>query len=47
MNIGAGMQLSASIYCEFAVSIWTLVHLGESMAILFSSWVKIDGLTVT
>ena len=47
MNIAVGLQTSASIYFEFAITIWAMVNMGESMAIIFGSWIHIEGLTVT
>jgi hypothetical protein len=47
MNVAVGLQTSARIYFEFAISIWALVNMGESMAMIFGSWIGIEGLTVT
>ncbi|WVR04136.1 hypothetical protein IAU60_001135 [Kwoniella sp. DSM 27419] len=47
MNIGVGMQTSARIYFEFAITIWSMVNMGESFAIIFGSWIQTEGLTVT
>jgi hypothetical protein len=41
------MQTSARIFFEFGFSIWALVNMGESMAMIFGSWISIEGLTVT
>ncbi|WWC68886.1 uncharacterized protein I206_102822 [Kwoniella pini CBS 10737] len=47
MNIGVGMQTSVRIYFEFAVTIWAMVNMGESFAMIFGSWIQTEGLTVT
>ncbi|WVQ94560.1 hypothetical protein IAU59_001640 [Kwoniella sp. CBS 9459] len=47
MNVAVGMQTSVRIYFEFAISIWAMVNMGESFAILFGSWIQTEGLTVT
>ncbi|KAK8861246.1 hypothetical protein IAR55_002065 [Kwoniella newhampshirensis] len=47
MNIGVGMQTSARIYFEFAITIWAMVNMGESFAMIFGSWIQTEGLTVT
>ncbi|WVF67064.1 hypothetical protein IAT40_001808 [Kwoniella sp. CBS 6097] len=47
MNIAVGMQTSVRIYFEFAISIWAMVNMGESFAIIFGSWIQTEGLTVT
>ncbi|WWC87631.1 uncharacterized protein L201_002521 [Kwoniella dendrophila CBS 6074] len=47
INIGAGMQTSVRIYFEFAITIWAMVNMGESFAMIFGSWIQTEGLTVT
>ncbi|KAL7419907.1 hypothetical protein Q5752_005823 [Cryptotrichosporon argae] len=47
MNVGVGMQTSARIYFEYAASIWALLNMGESFAIIFGAWISVEGLTVT
>ncbi|KAK6907065.1 hypothetical protein I203_101054 [Kwoniella mangroviensis CBS 8507] len=47
MNIGVGMQTSVRIYFEFAITIWAMVNMGESFAMIFGSWIQTEGLTVT
>ncbi|OCF32364.1 ABC transporter [Kwoniella heveanensis BCC8398] len=47
MNVAVGMQTSVRIYFEFAISIWAMVNMGESFAIMFGSWIQTEGLTVT
>jgi len=47
MNVGVGMQTSARIFFEYFTTIWSLTNLGESFAIIVSSWVPSEGLTVT
>ena len=46
INVGAGMQTSARIYFEYAMTIWAMVNMGESFAIIFATWIPIEGLTV-
>ncbi|WVW79872.1 hypothetical protein I302_101842 [Kwoniella bestiolae CBS 10118] len=47
MNIGVGMQTSVRIYFEFAITIWAMVNMGESFAMIFGIWIQTEGLTVT
>ncbi|WRT65356.1 uncharacterized protein IL334_002299 [Kwoniella shivajii] len=47
MNVGVGMQTSVRIYFEFAITIWAMVNMGESFAMIFGSWIQTEGLTVT
>ncbi len=47
MNVGVGMQTSARIYFEFSMTIWAMINLGESLAMIFGAWIPTEGLTVT
>lgn len=47
MNVAVGMQTSVRIYFEFAVSIWAMINMGESFAVILASWIPVEGLTVT
>ncbi|KIR40028.1 ABC transporter [Cryptococcus deuterogattii 99/473] len=47
MNVAIGMQTSARIYFEYSISIWAMVNMGESFAMIFGSWIQTEGLTVT
>lgn len=47
MNVGVGMQTSARIYFEFSISIWALLNMGESLLLIFGTFIHIEGLTVT
>jgi hypothetical protein len=47
MNIGVGMQTSVRIFFEYWATIWALLSMGESFAIIIGSWVTSQGLTVT
>jgi len=47
MNVAVGLQTSTNIYFEFGMTIWAMVNLGESFAMIFGSWIQIEGLTVT
>lgn len=47
MNVAVGLQTSARIYFEFAVTIWAMVNMGESFAIILATWIPVEGLTVT
>lgn len=47
MNVGVGMQTSATIYFEFFACIWCLVNMGESLGLIAASWLNSEGLTVT
>jgi hypothetical protein len=47
MNVAVGLQTSAKIYFEFGMTIWAMVNMGESFAMIFGSWIQIEGLTVT
>jgi len=47
MNVAVGMQTSARIYFEYAVTIWALQSLGESIAIIFASFFDAMGIAVS
>ncbi|KAL7410573.1 P-loop containing nucleoside triphosphate hydrolase protein [Mrakia frigida] len=47
MHVGVGMQTSVRIYFEFAISIWSLLSFGESIAICFASFATEMGLAVS
>jgi hypothetical protein len=47
MNVGVGMQTSARIYFEYSISIWALLNMGESLLLIFGTFIHIEGLTVT
>lgn len=47
MNVAVGLQTSARIYFEFAFTIWAMINMGESFAIVVGSWIAVEGLTVT
>ncbi|ORY27652.1 P-loop containing nucleoside triphosphate hydrolase protein [Naematelia encephala] len=47
MNIAVGMQTSARIYFEYSATIWAMLNMGESFAIIFGTWIHTEGLTVT
>ncbi|KAJ7748491.1 P-loop containing nucleoside triphosphate hydrolase protein, partial [Mycena maculata] len=47
MNVAVGMQTSARIYFEYAVTIWALQSLGESVAIIFASFFDAMGIAVS
>ncbi|KAJ7293859.1 P-loop containing nucleoside triphosphate hydrolase protein [Mycena rebaudengoi] len=38
MNVAVGMQTDARIYFEYSASIWAVLNLGESVAIIFASF---------
>ena len=42
MNVAVGEQTSVRIFFEFAVSIWSMVNMGESFAILVGSWINTE-----
>ncbi|KDQ57066.1 hypothetical protein JAAARDRAFT_35662 [Jaapia argillacea MUCL 33604] len=44
---GMGLQLNARIYFEFVIGIFGLLNFGESVGIIFSSWVINGGLSVS
>jgi len=41
------MQTSARIYFEYSISIWALLNMGESLLLIFGTFIHIEGLTVT
>lgn len=41
------MQTSARIYFEYSISIWALLNMGESLLLIFGTFIQIEGLTVT
>jgi hypothetical protein len=47
MNVAVGMQTSARIYFEYSMTIWAMVNMGESFALVLASWLHVEGLTVT
>ncbi|CAK5265002.1 unnamed protein product, partial [Mycena citricolor] len=47
MNVAVGMQTSARIYFEYALTIWTLQSLGESIALIFASFFDAMGIAVS
>ncbi|KAJ6626947.1 P-loop containing nucleoside triphosphate hydrolase protein [Mycena sp. CBHHK59/15] len=47
MNVAVGMQTSARIYFEYAVTIWALQSFGESVAIVFASFFDAMGIAVS
>lgn len=47
MNVGVGMQTSVRIFFEYFVTIFCLLHMGESFSMLFGAWISVEGLTVT
>ena len=47
MNVAIGMQTSPRIYFEYAVSIWALQSLGESVAVIFASFFDAMGIAVS
>ena len=47
MNVAVGMQTSARIYFQFGTTIWAMLNMGESLAMIAGSWIPIEGLTVT
>lgn len=47
MNVAVGMQTSPRIYFEYAVSIWALQSLGESVAVIFASFFDAMGIAVS
>ncbi|KAJ7630445.1 P-loop containing nucleoside triphosphate hydrolase protein [Roridomyces roridus] len=47
MNIAVGMQTSPRIYFEYAVTIWALHSLGESIAVIFASFFDAMGIAVS
>ena len=46
LHVGSGMQTSARIFFEFAITIFTQVNMGESMALICGAWIHTEGLTV-
>ncbi|KAJ7226045.1 P-loop containing nucleoside triphosphate hydrolase protein, partial [Mycena pura] len=47
MNIAVGMQSNPRIYFEYAVTVWALQSLGESIAIIFASFFDAMGIAVS
>ncbi|KAJ6569618.1 P-loop containing nucleoside triphosphate hydrolase protein [Mycena capillaripes] len=47
MNVAVGMQTSARIYFEYAITIWALQSLGESIAIIFGAFFNAMGIAVS
>lgn len=47
MNVAVGMQTSARIYFEYAVTIVALGSMGESIAIIFSAFFDGVGIAVS
>lgn len=47
MNVAVGMQTSARIYFEYAITIWALQSLGESIAIIFGAFFDAMGIAVS
>jgi hypothetical protein len=41
------MQTAARIYFQFGTTIWAMLNMGESLAMIAGSWIPIEGLTVT
>ncbi|KAJ6521845.1 hypothetical protein B0H19DRAFT_1348812 [Mycena capillaripes] len=47
MNVAVGMQTSARIYFEYAITIWALQSLAESIAIIFGAFFNTMGIAVS
>lgn len=47
MNVAVGMQTNPRIYFEFAVAIWSLEFMGESIAIIFAAFFDTMGIAVS
>ncbi|KAJ7785733.1 P-loop containing nucleoside triphosphate hydrolase protein [Mycena metata] len=47
MNVAVGMQTNARIFFEYAVTIWALQSLGESIAVTFAAFFDAMGIAVS